>query len=103
MTPEQLQALAGLGDIGGDEDVLGQQTALATQLRNGYMNNPRKDVGSQIGKAALGIGGAMAQKQAADMNPAIAAKKQALLAQILRAYGGGGGAPAPAGPQEMGY
>jgi hypothetical protein len=102
MTPEQLQALAGMGDIGGDEDVMAQQMALSDKLRQGYLDNPRKDIGSQIGKAALGIGAAYGTKQATAINPQIAAKKQGLLAQLLRAYGGGAGTAA-AVPQEMGY
>jgi hypothetical protein len=103
MTPEQAAAYAGMGDIGGDIDVMEQQTALADKLRQGYLGNARKDVGSQIGKAALGIGGAMAQKQGMDMNAGIASKRQALMAQLIRAYGGGAAGPTGPVPQEMGY
>lgn len=83
LTPEQLQVLIEMSDIGGMEDEQTRMIKMAEALRNAG-NIRGNDVGANIGRAAYGIGGAVADYKAKQQNPAISEARQGTLARLLR-------------------
>lgn len=97
LSEEQLQAMMGMSDIGGQEDELARQMALSEQLRSASQNIKRNDIGSNIGRAGYGIGSAISDYRNNQRPAEITAGKKSFLSDMLRRYkkpaGGGGYTP----------
>ncbi len=85
LTDEQLAVLMGMGDIGGKEDEQQRQMLQAQQLRGSMPSIRGGGIGSQIGRAAYGVAGAMGNYKAGQLTPQISSDKRNLLAELLRA------------------
>lgn len=84
LTPEQLEVLIEMSDIGGMEDEQARIMKMAESLRNaGQIKG--NDVGANIGRAAYGIGGALADRKARMQGPDISSSRQGVLARLLKA------------------
>jgi hypothetical protein len=85
ITEEELRAILGLGDIGGAEDTLKQQLALAGELRDKVgTGNGAGGIGGNIGRAGYGIASAINDARARKAAPQISAMKQKLLDDLLK-------------------
>lgn len=59
LSEEELQAILGMGDISSAEEQAATQLALAQRLRGAFGQSGRNDIGSNIGRAAGGLAGAL--------------------------------------------
>lgn len=84
LTQEQLEALIAMQDIGGMEDEQSRMLNLAQSLRQAGAGTKGADVGSNIARAAYGIGGAYKDYKAAQQQPGISDARQGLMARLLR-------------------
>jgi hypothetical protein len=90
LTEEQLLALLGVGDITGAQEDQMNQLKLAQQLRDSAPKQ-RYDVGSNIGRAAYGVAGALSDYRGMGASKDISGMKKNLLSILLRKFGGGAG------------
>lgn len=84
LTRDQLEALIAMQDIGGLEDEQIRMQNMAQSLRSAGMRTRGDDVGSNIARAAYGIGGAYGDYKAAKQAPGISTARQGIMAQLLR-------------------
>lgn len=84
LTPEQLEALIGMSDIGGMEDEQQRLLKQAESLRNrtGIKGN---DWGANLGRAGYGVAGAFSDYKAAKAGAPITDARQSILAKLLKA------------------
>lgn len=84
LTEQDLQAIIGMGDIGGAENDQLRQQLLARDLR-GTMGDIRSQrTGGNIGRAAYGIAGAMNDYSAGKATKDISTMKASLLSKLLK-------------------
>jgi hypothetical protein len=84
ITLEQLEALLGAGDVSEQEKQRQQLLQLGVNLRGNMSNVQGRGVGSNLGRAAYGVGGALSDYRAGKMSPEITKTKQDLYARIMR-------------------
>lgn len=103
LTQEQLEALIAMQDIGGMEDEQSRMMNMAQGLRQAGMGTRGTDTGSNIGRAAYGIAGAMGDYKAGKMAPGISSGRQGIMSQLMRGMKkpvSSTGAPSPFNPQD---
>ena len=84
LTNEDLQAIMGMGDIGGAENDQLRQQLLARDLRGSMGDIKGYRTGSNIGRAAYGIAGAMNDYSAGKATGKISTMKTDLLSKLLK-------------------
>ena len=84
LTDEDLQAIIGMGDIGGAETNQLRQQLLARDLRGTMGDIKSQRTGGNIGRAAYGIAGAMNDYQANKATGTISTMKTDLLSKLLK-------------------
>lgn len=86
ITPEMLQEMMNGADIGGMEDEQTNQLALANSLRKAAPPSAaRNDWGSNLGRAAYGVAGAIDDRNAMKMGPTITEKRKGYLTRMAEA------------------
>jgi hypothetical protein len=89
-TDEQLQALLSMGDITEAQAARENQLRLAQQLRQAGAQTTGKDIGSNIARAAYGIGGALGSYKGMQAGEGITSMRRALLEAMLKKKQPGG-------------
>jgi len=84
LTAEDLQAIIGMGDIGGAENDQLRQQLLARDLRGTMGDIKGSRLGSNIGRAGYGIAGAMNDYSAGKATKDISTMKAGLLSKLLK-------------------
>lgn len=89
LTPEQLEILVAMQDIGGMEDEQTRLQHLAGSLRGKDIRG--SDWGSNLGRAGYGVGAAVGDYKAAQQEPKISGARKSTVAELLRGMKKGSG------------
>ena len=88
LNQQQLQSIAGMGDIRGDSNELTRQMDISEQLRNKVTGIQHGGIGGNIGRAGYGIASAMRDYKADTLAEALRKKRLSVNPMAGLGYGG---------------